>query len=219
MIPELNATEARVLACLVEKEVTTPDYYPMTLHALTTACNQKSCRDPVVAFAEEDVTAALENLRDKQWVSLYAGADSRGLKYRQRLTERISFTPQERAIICELLLRGPQTPGELRNRAERMAPIESPAEVEALLKDLTERPDGPWVAPLPRQPGMKEIRYAQLMTGPVSERPASSAPATTAIPRSALAEKVEELGRETQALRQELAALRDEFSAFRKQFD
>ena len=161
----LTAEETRVLGCLLEKEVTTPAYYPITLNALVNACNQKSCREPVVSYDDTTVTRALDLLREKQLTCMFSGSDSRVVKHKQRLTETFFFTPQERALLCELMLRGPQTPGELRTRAERMQKFNDLAEVDATLRELATRQDGPWVVSLPRQPGRKEQRYIHLLNG------------------------------------------------------
>lgn len=169
----LSAEEARILGALMEKEITTPEYYPMTLNALVNACNQKSCREPVMSLDESTVGFHVDVLRDeKRLAGMVSSSGSRAVKYKQRLTENYFFTPPERAILCELLLRGPQTPGELRNRAERMHPFTNIDEVTAALKELETRPDGPWVVLLPKMPGHKEARYAQLLCGKPEIAPA-----------------------------------------------
>ncbi|MFH0879092.1 MAG: YceH family protein [Lentisphaerota bacterium] len=205
----LTAEEIRVLGCLVEKEVTTPDYYPMTLNALVNACNQKSCRDPMVKYDDALVEQILESLRQKQLTCIYSGSESRTPKHKQRLTELFFFTPAERAILCELLLRGAQTPGELRNRAERMNAFKDLSEVEATLKELEIRPDGPWVVVLPRQPGRKEARYAQLMDGIPETRDETSQPSPAA-PRAASEDqqRLDRLESEVLTLREELKQLK-----------
>lgn len=162
----LSAEEARILGALMEKEITTPEYYPMSLNALVNACNQKSCREPVMSLDESTVGFHIDVLRDeKRLAGIVSAAGSRAVKYKQRLTENYFFSPAERAILCELLLRGPQTPGELRNRAERMHAFANIDEVNAALKELETRPDGPWVVLLPKMPGHKEARYMHLMCG------------------------------------------------------
>jgi len=171
--PELSPDEARVIGALIEKEITTPDQYPLSLNALTNACNQKSNRDPVVAWDERHVQQLLDALSKRALAVDRSGFGSRVPKYRHLFcnTEfgRLKFSPQELAIVCELLLRGPQTPGELRGRAQRMAPFADVGEVEMVLAQLSAREDGPFVARLPREPGKREARYAQLFTGDAPE--------------------------------------------------
>ena len=217
----IASEQVRILGALMEKEVTTPDYYPMTLNALVNACNQKSCRDPVTAFDEATVTFHLDILRDeKRLVALVAAADSRVPKYKQRLTETFFFSPAERAVLCELMLRGPQTPGELRNRAERMHGFGGLDEVTAALKELETRPDGPWVVLLPRLPGHKEARYMHLLSGaPRIEETAVAADAPV-VSGSAVSptERIARLEAAQAELQQQMEALRAQFEAFRSQF-
>src|SRR5882672_12691410 len=169
----LTAAEARVIGCLIEKQITTPDQYPLSINALTNACNQKSNRDPVMALGETAVQQLVDLLVRKHVVMERSGFGSRVPKYQHCYCNTefsgLKFTPQELAIVCELLLRGPQTPGELRSRAARMAGFADSAEVEQLLEALAARADGPVVQRLARQPGRREARYAQLLTGPWSE--------------------------------------------------
>ena len=211
----LNAEEIRVLGCLVVKEVTTPDYYPMTLNALVNACNQKSCRDPLVKYDEGLVSVALDTLRLKQLASLFSGSESRVVKHKQRLTELFFFTEAERAVLCELMLRGPQTPGELRNRAERMHPFAAGLQdVEATLKELETRPDGPWVKALPRQPGRKEIRFAHLLGGEpavgTTEAPVESAAPSDSLPGTM--ERLQQLENTVALLQKEFGELKDKLA-------
>jgi uncharacterized protein len=161
----LSPLEARVLGCLVEKEFTTPDIYPLTLNALVNACNQRNNRFPILSVGEMEVKLALEQLREKQLVTYFAGADARVPKFRQKLNLVYPMEPVARAIMAELLLRGAQTAAGLRANAERMHPMPDLAEVEAVLTDLSSRPAGALVRKLPRQPGQKEARWAQLLTG------------------------------------------------------
>ena len=181
----LDALEARVLGCLVEKEITTPDQYPLSLNALVNACNQKSNRDPVLELDEATVQATLDGLGRRHLVLERSGFGSRVLKYRHRLCNGdhnpLQFSPQELAIVCELLLRGPQTPGELKARVQRMAPFADAGAVEATLAGLKARPDGPFVVRLPRQSGARDARWAQLFTGaPTAAQGAADAPASGA---------------------------------------
>jgi hypothetical protein len=162
----LNDVETRVLGSLVEKDVTTPDYYPLSLNALVNACNQKNNRDPVMHLEEDAVQEALSALQDKRLAGPTSSADSRVTKYEHRLQEAFNFTRGETAVLCVLLLRGPQTPGELRGRTERMHRFEDLTEVQSTLQRLMQR-DPPLVRVLPRQPGTKESRYKHLLGGEV----------------------------------------------------
>jgi uncharacterized protein YceH (UPF0502 family) len=178
----LDSVEARVLGALLEKEITTPEYYPLTLNALVNACNQKSNRDPVVGYDDEDVSNALESLKQKHLSAvLSAGSGSRVAKYSHRLSETLNLGRRESALVCELLLRGPQTLGELRSRAERMHRFQDIDEVEACLRTLMQRSPDPLVTELPRQPGTKEPRFAHLLSG----EPEYAAPSEPARPVSA----------------------------------
>jgi uncharacterized protein len=171
---ELTAIEARVIGCLIEKQITTPDQYPLSLNALVNACNQKSNRDPVLELEERTVQQTVDDLGRKHFVVEKSGFGSRVPKYQHRFCNTeygtLKLDPQELAIVCELLLRGPQTPGELRTRASRMAPFSDVSEVEAALTRLSERDDGPFVVRLAREPGRRESRYAHLFSGEVTER-------------------------------------------------
>ena len=162
----LTLAEARVLGALVEKEVTTPDYYPLSLNALINACNQRSNREPVMNLDDEAVRQALHGLEDKRLAGRARGADGRVTKYEHWLGEVFNFSRAETALVCVLLLRGPQTPGELRGRTERIHRFEEIGEVLAGLQKLMER-EPALVAVLPRQPGTKESRYVHLLSGPV----------------------------------------------------
>ena len=166
---DLDPHEARVIGCLIEKQITTPDQYPLSLNALTNACNQKSNRDPVLALDEATVQQTVDRLSRKHLLFEKSGFGSRVAKYQHCFCNTefsgLKFTPQELAIVCELLLRGPQTPGELRGRAARMAEFADAAAVESALETLAQRPGGALVARLPREPGRRESRYAQLFSG------------------------------------------------------
>ena len=157
MPTELSAHEARVIGCLIEKQIATPDQYPLSLNSLTSACNQKSNRDPVLELDEREVQAIVDGLMKRQLVLEKSGFGSRVPKYQHLFCNTefgsLRFSPQGTAIVCELLLRGPQTPGELRSHAARLAPLKDVGEVEAELEELMTRPDGPFVAKLPREPG------------------------------------------------------------------
>ena len=209
----LNSAEARVLGALVEKDITTPDYYPLSLNALINACNQKNNREPVTNFDEETVRLALRNLSDKHLAGTAGGADSRVTKYEHRLQEVFNFTRQETALICVLLLRGPQTPGELRGRTERMYQFEHLDDVLSGLQQLMRR-EPPLAKALGRRPGTKEVRYAHLLSGDVEawEPPAESASSSG----SADAERIIQLEEQVAALRNEVAELKQQMAEFRK---
>ncbi len=214
----LTALEARVIGCLIEKAITTPDQYPLSLNALTNACNQKSNRDPVLDLDERTVQETLDGLARKHLVIERSGFGSRVPKYQHRFCNTgfgsLELTPQETAILCELLLRGPQTPGELRGRASRMAQITDVSEVETALNALASRQDGPFVVRLAREPGRRESRYAHLLSGPVevgSEPPAPVPRETTAAPASgttSLQARIEALEQRVEELQREIAALK-----------
>ncbi len=219
-LPKLNATEIRVLGALIEKQITTPDYYPLSLNALVNACNQLTNRDPVVAFDEQTVVRAVDGLREKRLATLFSGAESRVAKYKHSLMDALLLTPAEIALLCVLMLRGPQTIGELRTRAERLFTFDHLGEVEEVLGALMSRPGQPLVVKLPRQPGTKEARYAQLLSGPVETSPADGAPHSGPPPPvSPDAERITKLETDLAAVRQELGDLRQQFAAFRKQFE
>jgi uncharacterized protein YceH (UPF0502 family) len=215
----LNNLEVRVLGSLIEKELTTPEYYPLTLNALTNACNQKSNRDPVMALTEEDIVRALDSLRFKQLVVLSADG-GRVPKYRHLLAEKLGLMPAEQAIICELLVRGPQTMGELRTRCERMYPFGDLAAVEEVLKELIQR-EVPLLALLPRQPGRKEGRYAQLFSGmpDMSLEEHETAPEAARVRVVAENERIARLEGDVSRLCEEVAELRRQMEDFRKQFE
>ncbi|MFI5094736.1 MAG: YceH family protein [Candidatus Acidiferrales bacterium] len=216
----LSDVEARVLGCLVEKEITTPEYYPLSLNALLHACNQKSNRDPWMNLDEGAVRQALRGLNE-QALARSAGGDSRVAKYEHRLAETFNFTRPETAILCELLLRGPQTPGELRSRAERMHPFEDLSVVHSTLKRLMER-EPPLAVLLPRLPGTKEARYAHLLSGNPERQEAEPGQPKVEMPVSndiVEAGRVAQLGSRVGELQKEVADLKRQFAEFRKQFE
>jgi uncharacterized protein YceH (UPF0502 family) len=213
----LTPLEARVIGCLIEKAITTPDQYPLSLNALTNACNQKSNREPVMDLDERTVQETLDGLSRKHLVIERSGFGSRVPKYQHRFCNTgfgtLEFTPRETAIVCELLLRGPQTPGELRSRAARMAETNDVSEIEAALENLMTRPDGPFVARLPREPGRRESRYAHLFGGEIdAESLAAAEPAPAASSESGAAtdiqQRIEHLERVVEALRRDIEALK-----------
>ena len=214
----LNEVEARVLGALLEKEITTPDYYPLSLNALVNACKQKSNRDPVMNLDEDAVRNALRALHDNSLARSISAADSRVTKYEHRLQEAFNFDRREASIFCELLLRGPQTPGELRSRAERMHHFDDLGEVQSALQRLMSR-QPPLVKVLARQPGTKESRYIHLLSGdvePVSSLGVHEAPAVTGREN---ADKLSRLELEVAEMRKDIADLKQQFAAFRKQFE
>jgi hypothetical protein len=214
---ELTPHEARVIGCLIEKQIATPDQYPLSLNALVNACNQKSNRDPVLDLDEREVQAVVDGLMKRQLVLEKSGFGSRVPKYQHLFCNTqfgsLKFSPRGTAIVCELLLRGPQTPGELRTHAARLAPLHDVSEVETELEELMTRPDGPFVAKLAREPGRRESRYMHLFSGeaPSAETALAAeqaAPVPSAAGTSALAARVDSLVAAVAALRVELDALR-----------
>ncbi|OEE02499.1 hypothetical protein OC7_11340 [Vibrio cyclitrophicus ZF270] len=208
----LSPIEARIIGCLIEKEVTTPDHYPLTLNSLTTACNQKSNRDPVLSLSESDVLDAVDGLIARRMVSDESSFTSRVNKYQHRFCNTefgdLQFTEQERAIICCMLLRGAQTPGELRTRTGRLANFNDVKEVEATLEKLAAREAGALVVKLPREAGKRESRYQHLLSGEVDVEAFETASVGAATP-SATSEKFEELESEIASLRAEVAELKE----------
>jgi uncharacterized protein YceH (UPF0502 family) len=212
----LSDVEVRVLGALIEKDITTPDYYPLSLNALVNACNQKNNRDPVMTLDEDAVRASLESLQRQRLAGPASGADGRVTKYEHRLQEVFNFDRREIAILCVLLLRGAQTPGELRGRAERMYRFEELEDVNATLDRLSQR-EPPLVAVLPRQPGTKESRYIHLLSG--SAPAVDAAPVRVAARPSADDDRVAVLESEVAELKREVADIRQQFARFREQFE
>ena len=213
----LNEFETRVLGSLIEKAITTPEYYPLSLNALTNACNQINNRDPVVVFAEQQVLRAVESLRDKRLATAISGGDSRVVKYGHKAADTLELSRAEIAILCVLLLRGPQTVGELRTRSGRMHEFASLADVQATLQALSSRPE-PLATVLPRQAGTKEPRYAHLLAGEIVTTPSTTEPPfIPSVPASA--DRITQLETEVASLRSELVELRQQFTAFRKQLE
>ena len=214
----LNDAEVRVLGSLVEKEITTPDYYPLSLNALIHACNQKSNRDPLMNLDEDAVREALHGLNEKGLAGVTSSAESRVAKFEHRLGEAFNFNRLETAVLCVLLLRGPQTPGELRGRTERMYRFDDLNQVQSTLQRLMKR-EPPLVKMLPRQPGTKEARYAHLLSGDVEtwEPAPGREPAITG--SSTDGERIVRLEDEVKGLQQEVANLKQQLADFRKQFE
>jgi hypothetical protein len=217
----LNPSELRVLGALVEKQIATPEYYPLSLNALVNACNQKNHRDPVVEYGEATVKSALESLRLKLLAYVFDGADARVPKYGHTFPKAFELEPPEVAVLCVLLLRGPQTPGELRSRTPHLYNFESLAAVEEVLQRLAARAE-PLVRKLPRAPGTKESRYVHLLGGDINVEAAAEAPAP-AEPDAPLVpadpERMAKLEAEIEKLRQQFNDLQAQFAEFRKQFD
>jgi uncharacterized protein YceH (UPF0502 family) len=198
----LDPVEVRVIGALVEKDIATPEYYPMTMNALVNACNQKSNRDPVVSYDEDSVADAIDRLRDKRLVGVLTGGSNRVPKYNHRLGEALNLGRRELSLLCELMVRGPQTVGELHGRAARMHRFSDLEEVEACLRTLSEFPSGALVVQLPRQPGRKEARFAHLFSGEPDVAETAEAPVRTT---GGLEARVAALEEETARLREQLA--------------
>jgi hypothetical protein len=215
-VDPLTDIEVRLLGSLIEKDITTPDYYPLSLNALVNACNQKNNRDPVTALDEDSVGHALATLQEKRLAGPASGADSRVTKYEHRLQEVFNFDRREIAILCVLLLRGPQTPGELRSRTERMYRFEALDDIVSTLDRLSQR-QPPLAAILPRQPGTKESRYMQLFSGEAP--PAADVARAPDLTRTSGGDRISHLESEILELRKEVADLHQQFASFRKQFE
>ena len=212
----LTDVEVRVLGSLIEKDITTPDYYPLSLNALVNACNQKNNRDPVMTLEEDSVSHALGTLQEKRLAGPASGADSRVTKYEHRLQEVFNFDRREIAILCVLLLRGPQTPGELRSRTERMFRFEALDDIVSTLDRLGRR-QPPLAAILPRQPGTKESRYMQLFSGDAP--PAELLPVRAPARSSPDNDRLGHLENEVLELKREVVEMQQQLAAFRKQFE
>lgn len=207
--------ECRILGCLMEKQHTTPDHYPLTLNALVAACNQTSNRHPLVAYSEQIVSDGLESLRHRQLVWVVSASGSRTIKYEQRLTESLHLSLQETALLCVLMLRGPQTLGELRGRSERIYPFANLAETEAAMQALVQAESEPLAMKLPRLPGTKESRFAHLLAGPVEANAVVAVLAALEEEKAKSPPALAQLEAEVQGLRAELAELRTAFEAFK----
>lgn len=214
----LNEYELRALGAMVEKHIATPDYYPMTLNALVNACNQKNHRDPVVSYDETIVAKALDNLREKNLAYVFHGSEARAPKYGHLFPKAFDLSEAETPLMCVLILRGPQTSGELRSRTQHLRSFGSLAEVETLLQGLSLR-DMPLVVKLPRQPGSRESRFAHLLGGPVevelSEEPPHPAPSV--LQRHSENDKIAKLEEEIASLRMELSDLKQQFAELKRE--
>jgi hypothetical protein len=216
---ELSPLEARVIGCLIEKQITTPDQYPLSLNALVNACNQKSNRDPVMEVDEVTIQGTVDQLARKHFVVEKSGFGSRVPKFQHRFCNTeygtLKLTAQELAIVCELLLRGPQTPGELRTRASRIAPFSEVGQVEAALESLRTREDGPFVVRLPREAGRRDSRYAHLFSGAVAVPAIEDEPQTVAVSNVAAAtpSRLDRLEEQVRRLREELDEMKRRLDA------
>lgn len=214
MNEKLSIAEARILGALIEKQLTTPEYYPLTLNALTAACNQKTNREPVMNLTESEIETALDRLRERNLVYVFYGSTSRVPKYKHLVPQYYEIDARETAVICVLLLRGGQTLGELRERTGRIYEFDNLGEVQETLDNLIKR-ETPLVAKPERRAGQKEARFVQLLT----EESAFAVPPETARPDSAQSEKIERLERELENLRNEFKEFREEFAEFKRQFE
>lgn len=215
MAQPLTDVEVRVLGSLIEKQLTTPEYYPLTLNALTAACNQKSNRDPVVNYDDTTILAAIDSLRDRNLVYLYYGSTSRAVKYKHMVNSVYELDPAGVAVMAVLFLRGAQTIGELRERTGRLHEFSSLGEVQETLDELARR-DEPLVVKLERQPGQKEARFAHLLSGEVDAAAVAAPAASVAVAADG---RIEKLEKEVESLRAELLSFRETFDKFRKQFE
>jgi len=209
----LNDVDVRVLGSLIEKEITTPDNYPLTLNSLVAACNQTSNREPVLTLDEDAVSRSIEDLRKRSLVRAVQRSDSRAMRYRQLMSETMNLDAPATAAMCVLMLRGPQTTGEIKTRSGRLFEFADLTHVETTLESLMNRQAEPFVVRLPRRPGQKEARYAQLLSGEPAELPEHLE--TPAVPQPT---RVEELEQKLDALRTEVADLRAQFEEFRRSF-
>ena len=215
---KLTEIETRVLGSLIEKDITTPDYYPLSLNALVNACNQKNNRDPVMTLDEAAVRDALATLQEKRMAGPVSGADSRVTKFEHRLQEVFNFDRREIAIVCVLLLRGPQTPGELRSRTDRMCRFEALDDIVSTLDRLAQR-QPPLARVLPRQPGTKESRYTHLFSGEPPEADVARTPSPAYAGSGVTPDRLKTLEEEVARLRQDLSEVQQQLAAFRKQFE
>ena len=216
----LNEIETRVLGSLIEKQITTPEYYPLTLNALTAACNQKNNRNPVTSFGESDIEEALYTLREKNLAYVFHGSTSRVPKYKHVVPEVMHLSPPEVAVICVLMLSGPQTVGEIRTRGSRLYDFNGLEEVEETLRALAAREEEPLVMKLPRQPGQKDARFVHLLAGqPDLEELNEATPAERAPRRSGDPERLAQLEQQVQSLAEQVVMLTEQFETFKKQFE
>ena len=217
-MPPFTETEVRVLGSLIEKQITTPEYYPLTLHSLTAACNQKNNRNPVMSLTEQEVERALDSLRERNLAYVFHGSTSRVPKFKHVAPEIFQLNPAELAVMCVLMLSGAQTVGEIRTRGSRLHEFSSLEEVDETLRGLSARESEPLVVKLPRQPGQKDARYVHLLSGVVPEEQTTSQLPTNKVPRSS-PDRIEKLEQQVEALNAEVESLNKQFAEFRKQFE
>jgi len=219
-VPTLTEIEVRLLGSLIQKQITTPEYYPLTLNALTLACNQKNNRNPVSAFTEQEVEQAMDSLREKNLAYVFHGSTSRVPKFKHVVPEVLHLNPAELAVMCVLMLSGAQTVGEIRGRAARMYDFSGLEEVEQTLHSLSARESEPLVTKLPRHAGQKEARFAHLLSGEVPvEQLAAEQSISKATRRTSDSEKFEKLEQRVETLAAEVENLRRQFDEFKKQFE
>ena len=217
-MPLLSETEIRLLGALIEKQITTPEYYPLTLNALTAACNQKNNRNPVMSLTEAEVERALDSLREKNLAYVFHGSTSRVPKFKHVAPEVLQLNPAELAVMCVLMLSGAQTVGEIRTRGSRLSEFKGLEEVDETLRALSTR-DEPLVMKLPRQPGQKESRFAQLLAGAVQSEDVAAEPAPHKRESRTQGEEVRELTHRVDSLTQQVEELQQQFQQFKKQFE
>jgi len=218
-VPTLTPTEVRVLGSLIEKQITTPEYYPLTLNSLTLACNQKNNRNPVTALTEAEVEQALDSLREKNLAYVFYGSTSRVPKFKH-VADNLHLSPPEVAVMCVLMLSGAQTAGEIRGRAYRLYEVTGLEEIEQTLQALSTKDPEPLAVKLPRQSGQKEARFAHLLAGEVKiEELDGAAPVSKQSRKSAEAERVVSLEHRVETLAAEVEGLRRQFDEFKKQFE
>jgi len=216
----LTPTEVRVLGSLIEKQITTPEYYPLTLHALVAACNQKNNRNPITSYTESEIDEALYSLRDKNLAYVFHGSTSRVPKYKHVAPEVLHLNPAEVAAMCVLMLSGPQTIGEIRTRGSRLYDFNGLEEVEETLRSLAAKEDEPLAMKLPRQPGQKDARFVHLLSGkPNIEETGEALPAERVVRRVPESERVANLEEQVQTLTQQVVDLSTQFAEFKKQFE
>jgi len=219
-LPLLTETEVRVLGSLIEKQITTPEYYPLTLNSLTAACNQKNNRNPVTSFAESEVEQALDSLRDRNLAYVFHGSTSRVPKFKHVAPENLQLNPAELAAMCVLMLSGPQTMGEIRTRGSRMYDFSGLEEVEQTLHSLSTRDSEPLVTKLARQPGQKDARFAHLLSGlPNLEIAAEASAPIRTTHRVSDSERISKLEEQVNALTEKVEGLSEQFEQFKKQFE
>jgi uncharacterized protein YceH (UPF0502 family) len=215
----LTDVEARVLGSLVEKQVTTPEYYPLTLNALTLACNQKNNRNPLTSYDENEVMRALESLREKNLAYVFYGSNSRVPKYKHVMPEVLHLSQPEVALVCVLLLRGAQTLGELKDRAARFHEFANLEEVDQTLNGLSVKEPDPLVTRIPKQPGQTEARFAHLLSGEINVEALAEAEPPRRVSRGGESERVSTLEQQVESLRSDVTALQKQFEEFKKQFE